>query len=415
MKNLMTISAAILYVMTGCGESKQTADGFITVDVTASYPKKELILQDFMDVEYVPLETTDEFITSAYVQAIGKDIILVRNTNQAGPGDIFIFDRTGKGVRKINRRGQGNEEYTNITGTIALDEENGEMFVNCGGLRKILVYDLFGNFKRSFDYMEGEDESSMFKKEIGYNPICNFDRNNLIFQDCTNARNFMGRGGVYVDLDPRDIFYIISKQDGSITKKIPVPFEKKILQIVFHPSGGVGKVSNLGLTPYHDRWILVEPSADTVYSYSADHVMKPFIVRTPSVQSMDPEVFLFPGVITDRYCFMQSVKKEYDETESGSNLKETDLVYDRQEKKIFEYTVYNDDFTTKRPLKNLVDDVLTLTVVNHDEVAFSEKIEAPELVEAYRKGQLKGRLKEIAATLDEESNPVIMLAKYKKQ
>jgi hypothetical protein len=40
---------------------------------------------------------------------------------------------------------------------------------------------------------------------------------------------------------------------------------------------------------------------------------------------------------------------------------------------------------------------------------------AYELVEAYEKGGLKGKLKEIAAELNEESNPVIMLAKYKKE
>lgn len=33
---------------------------------------------------------------------------------------------------------------------------------------------------------------------------------------------------------------------------------------------------------------------------------------------------------------------------------------------------------------------------------------------ACREGKLKGKLKEIASHLDEESNPVIMLAKYKK-
>ena len=32
----------------------------------------------------------------------------------------------------------------------------------------------------------------------------------------------------------------------------------------------------------------------------------------------------------------------------------------------------------------------------------------------HERGELNGKLKEIAATLDEESNPVIMLAKYKK-
>jgi len=54
-----------------------------------SYPKKELILQDFMEVEYIPLETTDDFITLGIVMAIGKEIILVRN--RVGDGDIFYL------------------------------------------------------------------------------------------------------------------------------------------------------------------------------------------------------------------------------------------------------------------------------------------------------------------------------------
>lgn len=40
--------------------------------------------------------------------------------------------------------------------------------------------------------------------------------------------------------------------------------------------------------------------------------------------------------------------------------------------------------------------------------------DAPELIEAYKEGKLKGRLNEIAAKLNEDSNPVIMLIKYKK-
>ena len=53
-------------------------------------------------------------------------------------------------------------------------------------------------------------------------------------------------------------------------------------------------------------------------------------------------------------------------------------------------------------------------IVNNDGIAFMTRLDAADLVEAYKKGQLKGKLKEIAAKLDEESNAVIMLAKYKK-
>lgn len=85
--------------MASCGNKEQSTNDIITVDVSANYPQKELILQDFMDVEYIPLETTDEFITQGSVKAIGKNIIIV--TNWINDGDIFIFDRSGKGIRKL--------------------------------------------------------------------------------------------------------------------------------------------------------------------------------------------------------------------------------------------------------------------------------------------------------------------------
>ena len=93
MKLILTISAMILFLITGCESGKQPANDFLTVDITANYPKKELILQDFLDVEYIPLETNEEFITSASMQAIGKNLIILRNKN-GQDGDIFIFDRT---------------------------------------------------------------------------------------------------------------------------------------------------------------------------------------------------------------------------------------------------------------------------------------------------------------------------------
>jgi hypothetical protein len=143
MKKTNVIMVVTLFVITGCGGNRQSADDFITVDVTADYPKKELILQDFMDVEYIPLETNDEFLCQGLLQDIGKDIIIVRNRVQ--DGNIFIFDRNGNAIKKINRKGQGSEEYVTIISVI-LDEENGEMFVCDSYTRKMLVYDLDGNF-----------------------------------------------------------------------------------------------------------------------------------------------------------------------------------------------------------------------------------------------------------------------------
>ena len=62
MKRFIFTGIIILFVMAGCGGDHSSTDGLITVDVNDSYStKKELVLQDFMDVEYIPLETNDEF------------------------------------------------------------------------------------------------------------------------------------------------------------------------------------------------------------------------------------------------------------------------------------------------------------------------------------------------------------------
>ena len=386
MKWIITIPAILLFALAGCGKDKQSTNELIIVDVTKNYPEKELILQDFMDVEYIPLETKDDFICQGLVLAIGKDIILARN--RIRDGDIFIYDRkTGKGLKKINREGQGGEEYTFIQ-RIVLDEKQNEIFVLDHFSRKISVYDLDGNFKRS---LKRGDELYFFH-------LYNFNQTSLI------TNNYW--------VTDKPAFTIISKQDGT-TKQIQIPFKEKISMAVNYSDKAKDIYYNVipdnynPIIPYFDCWVLVEQSSDTVYKYQSDHKMIPIIARTPSVQSMNPEVFLFLGILTNRYYFMETVKKEYNfETHEG--FPTTDLLYDKQEKAIFEYIVYNNDYSEKRAvnMKSLPVD---------DKIASWQSIEASQLIEDYEKGKLKGRLKEIAASLDEESNPVIMLIKHKKQ
>lgn len=251
MKTLIFIETIFLLVMTSCGSDNASTDGFITVDVTkSSYsPKKELVLQDFMDVEYIPLETNDEFINQGYVQAVGEKYIIV--TNYRKDGDIFVYNRNGKAIRKINHKGQGGKEYISFR-TITLDEENNELFVNDHYAKKIVVYDLEGNFKRSFK--QNDKGKSLF-----YWEIFNYDKKNLICYD---------------ELNEEIPFLLISKQDGSITKEIKVPFkEKKVFIQLLKYEGGIrtaGPGNYSRITPFKGNWILLEPSSDTIYTLMPD-------------------------------------------------------------------------------------------------------------------------------------------------
>ncbi len=385
MKKTDTILIITLFtLLAACKGNKQSNDDLVIVDISKSYPEKELILQDLMDVEYIPLETTDELITQGLVQDVGKEYLLLKNRNS--DGDIFIFDRkTGRGIRKINRQGQGPEEYTRIN-DLVLDESNGEIFVKSQG-NKIVVYDLYGTFKRALNL--GREVSSVF----------DYDKHHLICYDMSDYHN---KG----EDRSKSYHIILSKQDGSITREIFVPFKTVNTPIVNQGDGFVANYS-YQIRLSNGKWTLIETSADTLYNYTPDGTLTPFIVRVPSINTMKPEVFLYMGIHTDRYYFIQTVKNVFD-VEKGRGFYTDELMYDKAEKAIFRTTVYNGDYAEKRPV------AMTAQSINR-EIEYATSLNAFQLVEIYEKGQLKeGKLKEIASRLNEEDNPVIMLVKQKK-
>lgn len=397
MKRVDVILAIFLIIATGCGGNKKsnssnnntstvaTQDTFITVDVSKKYPLKELILQDIMDVEYIPLESTDEFLCQGVVQAIGKEIILVKNV--INDGDIFIFDRNGKGLRKFNRKGQGSEEYI-FNLSVFLDEDKGEIYVD-EVIRNVLVYDLYGNFLRN-----------IHRDKVKWINASNYNSDFLIARESPSAQK--GK-----DTD-NQLFVLISKQNGNIVKDFRIYFEKKIEWGITNHAGNTGAAPRpYPIIPYHDGWLLMEPSSDTIFRISQDYSLSPFMARTPSIQSMKPAVFLLPCIFTDRYHFMETITMEANLLRN-EGFPKTQLVYDKKENSLFEYTMLNNDFPEKGPVN------FTMQETTNSEIAFWQKMEPHELIEAYAKGQLKGKLKDIAAELQEDSNPVIMLVKYRK-
>ena len=294
----------------------------------------------------------------------------------------------GRAIRKINRQGQGGEEYISFT-SITLDEENNEMFLNDHWARKIKVYDLEGNFKRSFK--QKQESNTQF-----YGQIFNYDKENLICYDECND----------------DIpFLLVSKQDGSITKEIKTPFKEKklFIQLLRHEGGtraaGPGEYSRV--TPFKGNWILLEPSSDTIYTLMPDYSLRPFIVRTPPVHTMNPESFLTLKLVSDRYYFMESIKNVYDFSKE-EGFPRTYFIYDTLEKDFFRYIIYNGDYSNKKEFY-----MSMLTPINSKGELWAT-LNAFELCKDYENGKLKGKLKEVAATLGEDDNRVIMLVKHKK-
>lgn len=380
MKDTNIIWLVLLLMMIGCKKDVSLEnENVIIVNVTKDeYPHKDIILQDFMEIEYVALDSSDDFLCQGHILAVGEKFIVVRNDIQ--DGDIFLFDRKkGNGIKKINRKGNGNEEYV-IAYNAVLDEDNEELFINDVMQNKIIVYDLFGNYKRHF----------LGSEKARINQIYNFDKEKLICKIEDDNTTTLGKS----------TFMLISKQNGEVAIETAISYKERKTMKIADGENLLMFYSYPSILYFQDQWIFSEISSDTVFKFSPERDLTPIMIKSPSIQSMIPETFLFPKIFTNQYCFIEKVKKE-------TNFSTTNLIYDRKEKKLYEYVLYNRDYSNAQKI-NMAD----IGILN-GEVIFYQRIEAYELVNAYNNGNLKGTLKNIAARLNEESNPIIMLVKEK--
>lgn len=379
------IGLFIALFLNGCNNFRQQKQELVYVDIVKSYPEKELILQDLFDIEYVPLETTDEFLTYGRIQSVGKKYIL--SANRGGDGDLFLFDRkTGKGVNKINRLGQGGEEYASPD-AVVLDEANRELFVVDLMTRKIRVYDYEGNFKRDF----------AFPEEGYYTEVLDYDHDHLL---C-----YLGyMPGIETE---RSAHVLVSKRDGTIARTLALPYGA-ISSVVFI-DGELTVTPQTNFTaPFGQDWVIMRTSSDTIYRLS-DGQFAPFIVRQPSIHTMErPESFLYPYLFTSRYYFMQVQEKSLD-LKTFKGFPTIDLVYDSEEQTIYKYTLFDANFQEHA----FSFSILPNKALNPELVACFI-LQADVLLEALNDGKLSGPLKEIASRLNEEDNPVLVMVSQKR-
>jgi hypothetical protein len=383
-----------------CREKNENPDfKGIVVDVNKEYPQKELSrLQDIADVEYVPLEINDTFLLNCRnVDYLDDEIIVTHNGDyySESDGNIFVFDRTGKPLKRINRLGEGPEEYNNRISSIVYDRENQELYVCDGHKQKIFVYDLTGGYKR---------ELQVFEKDKAYiKSSYNFNKDYLLCFVGLISETRSKR---------KESFMIISKQTGEIVKEIiTYDYEERLSARITKRDDKLNSESSL---VYHtceqaikseDGFLLNHTASDTIYTLHPDLSISPAIAQTPTLKDLVPAVFLSAGKETNRYIFMNVLVKNFDFNTPPSKWYE--LVYDKNTHDIFEQNFYNGDYTHKMGIW------MRGNGASIHLNQYVELIQADELAESYEKGEVQGKLKEIASKIDMEDNPIVMIVTFK--
>lgn len=363
--------------LTGCTFSEETDDGLIQIDVNQVYQEKELNLKNIADVEYVYLESNDDYIFQGGLKYITKTTIAVYDQ---ATGSFLFFSKNGQPISKFNCKGDGPKEYVSMREFI-YDEKAKELFVLTEG--KIIVYSSLGVYQRSI----------VIPKDAKISEVVNCDDASLLLRD-ENTKSLFP-------------FLCISKIDGSVLDGIELPQRKDIILAVVkqnEESISIIAASRNKIVKYDEGFLLTDHSIDTVFYYKKDKGKTPILVRTPSIQSMSPYVYLNSFIETGDYQFFQKITVQEEE----NYLPKTYLMRDKKTGEIYKQKIIFDAFRGKQ-----IDLCPQIIVQTDDEKVGYIDLDIEELTNAYKNGYLSGELEEITKNAGEEGNNICMLIHFK--
>ena len=396
MKNFYLFFFTLLFI--GCStQPKAPTDSTLPIlDLSKDYPEKKVDIHELGEVEYIPLETTDESVmTVGLLHFISDEYIIVQDL-----GVIQIFDRKGKHITRFDHTGPGPKEYHYIHGCKA-DFKTKELYIY--DPKKIQVYSFSGEWIRTVGNIpEG------IRPEFTYDYNEKYLITHNVFHDYWNFEKLPA------DLTP---YYLIDKQTGEF---IPLPLTvKNRINRVVHKE--IKDISENIAQPVVEK-ILIEPmlangsdiliadfGLDTLYSYKNDR-LTPIAVQYPSAHSTNPPVVIAPLFYTDQFLIFKPVEMKYDKNYALQPLVDAPLMmWNRKTNDIHRVKLYDSNNINKNFKTTMNNKGFQFESPNHLFIRY----EAEKLCEEYEAGKLKGKLKEVASKLTEEDCHVVAICKLK--
>ena len=381
MKKLYTITLLLASMLLSCGGGKgeaqkqKVSDGLWTFDVTKKYPTKEIYIQDIADVDYIPLETNDSILwRGREVLYLDDDYIVGANRNNG----VYFHDGKGKVLNMFNKMGQGPKEYFDMY-KVQYDKKSDEIYIN--DMFKYYVYDKEGNFKRSFQGIEDKLYSRIEQFFI-------LNEDELIQYNYNNH------------------YTRVSRLTGEHLGDIKLGVADSTTTLHFRKNNMIFNTIVSHFTKDKEGYIITSFSSDTTYLLTSNLQLKPIGVRIPPVSSQDVPVFLLPVKNTPRYYFMSTIKKE-------DSFPVKAYMMDKKTNQIYYLKDYfkNKDYIG---LKVHLDMFGPSVLANLPNNVCVQSLNITKLCEAYEEGKLSGKLKDIAANLKEDDNPVLMIIKFRE-
>ncbi|MBN2632406.1 MAG: 6-bladed beta-propeller [Bacteroidales bacterium] len=378
-------------VFTSCKNSNSESEKSLLIYDLKELPRQTTLkLSDLSvkDIQYLPLETTEESVIPGIRKIIRADnYFLVQAFS-----DIFMFRYDGSFVTKIGIVGRGPNEFT-VAHDIDIDQENGNIYLIDGWQQKFLVYSGNGEFIRTFHYP--------VRSAVNFR----------IIQDGILCYNLNTMGDV-------ETSYILLDTTGQIIKSFPnkYPWTRTLPTLAFQNENIFFR--------YNDRLLTKTVYCDTLYVFR-NKDFEPYSIIdigdrriTPEVRTGSEAEFIMKHYINPMnlfefadYLYYEFFVPLNEKPEGLSVIASKDGSY----KVLFD------------PEKDLINDIDGGPVIwpkaawdDNTVVSWTEAMKLKTLVasENFRNckpefPEKKKELESLAAGLKEEDNPVLILIRFK--
>lgn len=362
----------IQFVLLGCScTSTDQEKGLTTIDLSKDYPKKEILLSEIADIQYVYMNEGNDYIYGGNPLYVSDHTFVFYSE-----GSFLFFTKDGQPKSKFNHQGNGPDEYDYFS-KVVYDEANDELYILSE--KRLIVYSSSGVHKRTIALSLSDD------KRI--TSMANYDNGSLLLFDSDN-------------------FVLISKADGSELKRLDVSSGEKVkLYAINQDEQRVSVIASTQnqIVNYKDGLLLSDYSTDTVFFFNKNKELIPVLIKQPSIHSMDPVIYANTFVDAADYLFYRKIIVKV----QNGQLPSVYLMQNKKDGTVYEQEIKMDDFKGKQV--EIAPEILTSSS-RHGLVV----LDLVELEEAYADGRLKGKLKELMEKIDRENgNNVYMLLTFK--
>lgn len=352
----------------------------IEVDLSGSYPQKDLFLQDIAEVRYVPLETSEQsLLKSIRFVAMRDDKIIITDFSH----QVLVFDSAGRYISKISRKGPGPSDYQSIAYT-AVDFDKQLVYIE--DVMGIKAYDFDGYLIKKLPKPDYTSASMLYV----------WDSERLIAYYETKGMKEAGDTLL-------GNYFFINTETGARTPvgiNIPDPASNSVTEI----RDGMYRsriVPIYTMLKSDGKVVISDYIYPSVYEYSPNGLN--LIIEKKYGDDMNclSSVYL----VSDKYIIFRTIKTSGHDKVENYKLEEVhDFIYNRLTDAITEGGIYNRDWESAGAcfVEGWGNDLPKNTLV--------QSIRIDNLVELNEKGRLSGPLKALADTIDPDSNDILMIA-----